>query len=265
MPKARSGATELLEAEMASYHGPGTCTFYGTANSNQMLMEFMGLHLPGASFVNPARRLREALTEAPSGRWRSPRSATNSRPVCEILDERSFVNGDRRAACHGRLDQPHDPPDRHGAGAGIRLTWEDISDLSDAPLLARVYPNGPADVNHFHAAGGLGFMIDRAALGGAVARHRTVCGHGLSAYTKEAKLDGALMRSRLRRPSGDPKVVRPRTSPFQPNGGLKMLTGQSRQGRDQDFRGEAGALRGRGAGRVFHDQEGCRMPSRPAS
>jgi phosphogluconate dehydratase len=157
------GRKELMAAEMASYHGPGTCTFYGTANTNQMLMEFMGLHLPGASFVNPNTPLREALTTAAVERAAQITALGNAfTPVYDVLDERAFVNGIVGLMATGGSTNLVLHLPAMARAAGIILDIEDFADLSAAvPLMAKVYPNGLADVNHFHAAGGLGFMIDR--------------------------------------------------------------------------------------------------------
>ena len=155
------GRDKLMEAEMASYHGPGTCTFYGTANTNQMLMEFMGLHLPGSSFVNPNTPLRDALTIEGARRALAISALGNEyTPVCDVLDERAFVNGIVGLNATGGSTNLLIHLIAMARAAGILLDWEDFADLSDAtPLMARVYPNGLADVNHFHAAGGLGFLI----------------------------------------------------------------------------------------------------------
>ena len=168
------GRDKLMEAEMASYHGPGTCTFYGTANTNQMLMEFMGLHLPGASFVNPGTPLREALTVEGAKRALAISALGNEyTPVCDVLDERAFVNGIVGLNATGGSTNLLIHLIAMARAAGVLLDWEDFAELSDAtPLMARVYPNGLADVNHFHAAGGLGFMIGELLGGGAPAsRH----------------------------------------------------------------------------------------------
>ena len=145
MPRARSAAPNCSKPRSKSYHGPGTCTFYGTANSNQMLMEIMGLHLPGAAFVNPGTPLRDALTREAAKRALAITALGNDyTPVGEMIDERVDRQRRRRPARHRRLDQPHHPPRRHGARRpASSSTWDDISDLSEAvPLLARVYPNG---------------------------------------------------------------------------------------------------------------------------
>ncbi|MDP2120682.1 MAG: phosphogluconate dehydratase [Hoeflea sp.] len=228
--EGKVGRAELLEAESKSYHGPGTCTFYGTANSNQMLMEIMGLHTPGSSFVNPGTPLRDALTVEAAKRALAITALGNEfTPVGEMIDERSVVNGVVGLHATGGSTNHTLHLVAMARAAGIALTWEDISDLSDAvPLLARVYPNGPADVNHFNAAGGINFMIDQLLSVGLLHEDvRTVWGKGLSAYAVEAKLgeNGAVVRERVAKVSGDPKVAATADTPFQPNGGLKMLTG----------------------------------------
>ncbi|TCD16578.1 phosphogluconate dehydratase [Oricola cellulosilytica] len=227
--EGKVGREELLEAESASYHSPGTCTFYGTANSNQMLMEIMGLHMPGASFVNPNTPLRDALTREAAKRALAITALGNEfTPAGEMIDERSIVNGVIGLHATGGSTNHTIHLIAMAAAAGIKLTWPDISDLSDVtPLLARVYPNGLADVNHFHAAGGLGFMIRELASGGMLHRDvRTVFGQGLEPYMVEAKLDGdTVARSPAPELSGDEKVLSPISRPFQPNGGLKMLAG----------------------------------------
>ncbi len=227
--EGKVGRAELLESESASYHGPGTCTFYGTANSNQMLMEIMGLHMPGASFVNPNTPLRDALTKEAAKRALAITALGNEfTPVGEMIDERSIVNGVVGLHATGGSTNHTIHLIAMAAAAGIKLTWQDISDLSDTtPLLARVYPNGLADVNHFHAAGGLGFMIRELASGGYLHRDvRTVFGKGLEPYMIEAKLDGeTVVREPAPEKSGDEKVLAPISAPFQTNGGLKMLTG----------------------------------------
>ncbi|WP_315918877.1 phosphogluconate dehydratase [Mesorhizobium sp. SP-1A] len=228
--EGKCGRAELLEAESKSYHGPGTCTFYGTANSNQMLMEIMGLHLPGASFVNPGTRLRDALTREAARRALAITRLGNAyTPVGRMIDERSIVNGVVGLHATGGSTNHTIHLIAMAAAAGIRLTWQDISDLSDAvPLLARVYPNGLADVNHFAAAGGMGFLI-RELLGEGLlhADVRTVWGDGLDAYAVEAKLgaDGSVVREAAPRESGDEKVLAPVKKAFQPTGGLKVLAG----------------------------------------
>jgi phosphogluconate dehydratase len=233
--EGKVGRAELLEAESKSYHGPGTCTFYGTANSNQMLMEIMGFHMPGASFVNPGTPLREALTREAVKRALAITALGNEfTPAGEMIDERSIVNGVVGLHATGGSTNHTMHIVAMARAAGIHLTWEDISELSDiVPLLARVYPNGLADVNHFHAAGGMGFLIRELLKTGMVHDDvRTVFGHGLEAYTVEAKLDekGFVTRPSVPQTSGDPKVLAQIETPFQPTGGLKMLTGNIGKG-----------------------------------
>lgn len=220
---------ELMASEMAAYHGPGTCTFYGTANTNQMLMEFMGLHLPGSSFVSPNTDLRDALTEEGARRALSLSALGNNyTPTCDILDEKAFVNGIIGLNATGGSTNLLIHLIAMARAGGIVLTWEDFAELSDiTPLLARVYPNGLADVNHFHAAGGLGYMIGE--LLSADLLHpdtKTVAGEGLDKYTHEPKLiDGALSWQPGTKTSLNDKIVRPATDPFQPTGGLARLSG----------------------------------------
>jgi len=228
--EGKVGRAELLEAESKSYHGPGTCTFYGTANSNQMLMEIMGFHMPGSSFINPNTPLRDALTKEAVRRALAITAQGNEfTPAGEMIDERSVVNGVVGLHATGGSTNHTMHLIAMARAAGIVLTWQDISDLSDiVPLLARVYPNGLADVNHFHAAGGMGFLIKQLLKQGFVHDDvRTVFGHGLEAYTIDAKLgeNGAIQREAAPEESHDPKVLSRIETPFQPTGGLKMLTG----------------------------------------
>jgi phosphogluconate dehydratase len=228
--EGKVGRAELLEAESKSYHGPGTCTFYGTANSNQMLMEIMGLHTPGASFVNPGTPLRDALTREAAKRALEITALGNAYiPAGRMIDERSVVNGVVGLHATGGSTNHTIHLVAMAAAAGIALTWQDISDLSDAvPLLARVYPNGLADVNHFQAAGGMGFLIRELIDAGLLHEDvRTVWGEGLRPYAIEAGLDadGSVKRRPAPASSGDEKVLAPMAKAFQPTGGLKVLTG----------------------------------------
>ncbi|MCX7890376.1 MAG: phosphogluconate dehydratase [Rhodobacteraceae bacterium] len=220
---------ELMAAEMAAYHGPGTCTFYGTANTNQMLMEFMGLHLPGASFVNPGTPLREALTVAGVERAAAITALGNDyRPAGEILDERAFVNGIVGLMATGGSTNLVIHLPAMARAAGILLEIGDFRRISDAvPLMAKVYPNGLADVNHFHAAGGLQFLIAELLDAGLLhADARTVAGDGLDRYTQEPKLrDGRLVWQDGPRQTLNDRILRPASDPFSPHGGLKELTG----------------------------------------
>jgi phosphogluconate dehydratase len=227
--EGKVGRAELLEAEAKSYHSPGTCTFYGTANSNQMLMEIMGLHLPGASFVNPGTPLRDALTREAARRALSlTGQGNNYTPVGHVIDEKAIVNGLVGLHATGGSTNHTLHLIAIAAAAGLQVTWQDMSDLSDTvPLLARVYPNGVADVNHFHAAGGMGFLIRQLLASGHLHENvKTVWGEGLSGYAVEAKLiDDKLTFEASPETSGNPKVLTTVESAFSKTGGLKLLTG----------------------------------------
>jgi len=221
---------ELLEAEAASYHAPGTCTFYGTANSNQMLMEIMGLHLPGASFVNPNTPLRDALTRAATARAMAITAMGNDyTPVGEVIDERAIVNGVVGLNATGGSTNHTLHLVAIAQAAGIKLTWDDFADLSEVvPLLARVYPNGSADVNQFHRAGGMQLLIRELLSEGLLHNDvRTVIGCGLDAYRQAPKLagDGSIVWVDGPTTSGDEKVLAPASKPFSPEGGLRLLEG----------------------------------------
>ncbi|MFM2356133.1 MAG: hypothetical protein RLZZ528_1869 [Pseudomonadota bacterium] len=225
---------ELMAAEMAAYHGPGTCTFYGTANTNQMLMEFMGLHLPGAAFVNPGTPLREALTAAAVERAAAITALGNDyRPAGEILDERAFVNGIVGLMATGGSTNLVLHLPAMARAAGVLLELDDFAAISDAvPLMAKVYPNGLADVNHFHAAGGIGFLIGELLDAGLLHPDtKTVAGDGLARYAQEPKLiDGALTWEDGPAASLNDRIVRGAGDPFAASGGLKHLGGNIGQG-----------------------------------
>ena len=225
---------ELMAAEMASYHGPGTCTFYGTANTNQMLMEVMGLHLPGASFVNPGTPLRDALTVAAVERAAAITALGNDfRPAGEILDERAYVNGIVGLMATGGSTNLVLHLPAMARASGVILDLQDFADLSEAvPLMAKVYPNGLADVNHFHAAGGLQFLIGQLLDAGLLHPDaKTIAGDGLAAYRQEPVLDaGRLTWRDGPTASLNDRIVRPASDPFAPQGGLKQLTGNLGRG-----------------------------------
>ncbi len=229
-----AGRDELMAAEMASYHGPGTCTFYGTANTNQMLMEFMGLHLPGASFVTPGTPLREALNIAGIERAAAITALGNDyRPAGRILDEKAFVNGIVGLMATGGSTNLVLHLPAMARAAGILLDLQDFADLSAiVPLMAKIYPNGLADVNHFHAAGGLGFMIGQLLDAGLLHEDvATVAGDGLSRYRQEPKLkDGALVWEPGAGASLNDRILRPASAPFQAHGGLTLLSGNLGRG-----------------------------------
>ena len=220
---------DLMKAEMAAYHGIGTCTFYGTANTNQMLMEFMGLHLPGSSFVNPDNPLREALTVAAVERAVAITAlGTDYRPAGEILDERAYVNGIVGLMATGGSTNLVLHLPAMARASGVMLDLQDYEDISQiVPLMAKVYPNGLADVNHFHAAGGIGFLMAQLMDVGLLhADARTILGDGLAPYRTEPKLSGgALVWEKGTPTSLNEKIVRPATDPFAATGGLKQLKG----------------------------------------
>jgi len=223
------GRAELLEAEAKSYHSPGTCTFYGTANSNQMLMEIMGLHLPGAAFVNPGTPLRDALTRRAALQALSLSSeGDNYTPLGELVSEKTIVNALVGLLATGGSTNHTMHLIAIAAAAGIELRWDDMSQLSEVvPLLTRIYPNGVADVNHFHAAGGMGFLIRELLDAGFLHPDvKTIWGRGLGDYTVEAKLvDGEVEFLPAPEKSGLPKVLAAAKAPFAANGGLKVLSG----------------------------------------
>ena len=228
--EGKASREELLEAEAASYHAPGTCTFYGTANSNQMLMELMGLHLPGASFVAPNGALRDALTVAAVERAAAITALGNEyTPIGRIVDERAIVNGIAGLHATGGSTNLLLHIVAIARAAGIVVTLEDFDAIAGAvPLLARVYPNGKADVNQFHAAGGLNFLIAQLLDAGLVhADVETVNGTGLDGYRKHALLDAdkKLSYVPVAAASLDETVLRPASNPFRPDGGLKALGG----------------------------------------
>ena len=253
------GRDELMKAEMQSYHGPGTCTFYGTANSNQMLMEFMGLHLPGASFINPNTPLRDALTVAGAQRALEITNLGNDyRPVCDVLDAKAFVNGMVGLMATGGSTNLVLHLPAMARAAGIQLELEDFHDISTAvPLMAKVYPNGLADVNHFHAAGGLAYMIgdlvDHGLLHDDVS---TVAGDGLRRYAQEPKLDGdRVVWVDGPGESQNEKILRPAADPFQPTGGLRQLYGNLGHGMMKTSAVEKERHIIEAPARVFKDQQ----------
>jgi phosphogluconate dehydratase len=219
----------LLESEAGSYHTAGTCTFYGTANSNQMLMEVMGLHLPGSAFVPPNTPLRDALTAAAAQRAARTTALGNEYlPMAHIVDEAAIVNAIVGLLATGGSTNHTLHLVAIARCAGIAITWDDFSDLSAmVPLLTRIYPNGSADVNRFHIAGGMGFLIRELLDGGYLHGDTlTVMGRGLDAYAAEPWLDEDRLAWRAApASSGDLDVLRPAADPFSSHGGLRLLTG----------------------------------------
>jgi phosphogluconate dehydratase len=264
--KGEVGREALMAAEMASYHGPGTCTFYGTANTNQMLMEFMGLHLPGTSFVNPGTDLRDALTTAAVERAARITALGNDfLPAGEILDERAFVNGLVGLMATGGSTNLVLHLPAMARAAGVILDLEDFADISDVvPLMAKVYPNGLADVNHFHAAGGLQFLIGDLLDAGLLHPDvKTVMGEGMAPYRREPKLkDGALVWEDGPGTSHNDRILRPVAQPFQPVGGLKQLSGNLGRGviKVSAVAPERHVIEA--PARIFHDQEAVKAAFR---
>ena len=232
--KGKATREELLKVEIAAYHGEGTCTFYGTANSNQMLMEIMGLHLPGSAFVHPHSDLRNAYNVAATQQAiLISRKGNDIRPIGKIIDERSFVNAIIGLLATGGSTNHTLHLPAMAAAAGIKLLWEDFADLSEViPLLARVYPNGSADVNQFHAAGGMSFIIgellDAGLLDGTA---KTVWGKNIFNYVSEATLrKSELLWKKTKSKSYDNKILKYVKNPHQKNGGLKILKGNIGKG-----------------------------------
>ncbi|MES1926719.1 phosphogluconate dehydratase [Salinisphaera sp. T31B1] len=228
------GRDELLKAESLSYHSPGTCTFYGTANSNQLLMEFMGLHLPGTSFVNPGTPLRDALTRAAAARVVGLTALGDDyRPIGRIIDEKAIVNGIVGLLASAGSTNHTMHLVAIARAAGVQIDWTDFSEISAVvPQMAKVYPNGTADVNHFHAAGGIQYMIRDLLDAGLVHEDvKTVVGDGLHRYTQEPFLDGdELIWREGASESHDTDVLRPSADAFSPTGGLNVLQGNLGRG-----------------------------------
>ncbi|WP_420607511.1 phosphogluconate dehydratase [Novosphingopyxis sp.] len=227
--EGKVGRDELLEAESASYHGAGTCTFYGTANSNQMMMEVMGLHVPGAAFPNPGTKIRQELTRAAVHRVTEIGAGGNDyRPVGRVVDEKAIVNAIVGLLATGGSTNHTIHIPAFARAAGISVDWQDFRDLADVvPLLSRIYPNGSGDVNHFQAAGGMGYVI-RELIGGGYLHPdiMTVWRSDLTAYADEPFLgeEGLVWRASPET-SGDDAMLRPASAPFQATGGLALLEG----------------------------------------
>ena len=256
--EGKVGRAELLEAEAASYHSAGTCTFYGTANSNQMMMEVMGLHIPGSAFINPGTKLRTELTRAAVHRlskigW----DGDDYRPLGLCVDEKAIVN-----ACVGLLATGgstnhalHIPA--IARAAGIIIDWEDLDQLSSAvPLIARVYPNGSGDVNHFHAAGGMGYVIRELIHAGLLHRDiMTVAGNDLADYGGEPMLeDDRLFWRDAPAVTADDTMLRPPSAPFSPDGGMRLVTGNLGRATFKTSAVDPARWTIEAPVRVFHDQ-----------
>ncbi|WP_286267287.1 phosphogluconate dehydratase [Thalassotalea atypica] len=227
--KGEIGEDKLLEAESASYHSAGTCTFFGTANSNQLVVEVMGLHLPGASFVAPNTELREELTKAAARQvTRLTQQSGNYMPIGKMVDERSIVNAIVALLATGGSTNLTMHIIAFAKAAGIIINFQDFNDLSDAvPLITRIYPNGHADINHFQQAGGMALLFKQLIEAGLVHEDvETICGRGLTRYTKQPVLEnGQLTWVDGATTSGDPEVIATTDKPFKADGGLKVLKG----------------------------------------
>lgn len=227
--EGKVGREELLEAESQSYHSAGTCTFYGTANSNQLVVEVMGLHLPGSSFVNPGTELREALTNAAARQvTRITDLGDNYTPIGHIVDAKAMVNGIVALLATGGSTNHTMHLVAVARAAGLIVNWDDFADLSKAtPLITRIYPNGSADINHFTAAGGMSLLFKQLLDNGLLHNDvNTICGKGLERYTQEPRLkDGELTWVDGVTESLDKQVVADVATPFKPDGGLSVLSG----------------------------------------
>ena len=257
--EGKVGRAELLEAEAASYHSPGTCTFYGTAKSNQMMMEVMGLHMPGAAFINPGTKLRTALTRAATHRLAEiGQSGSDYRPLGHCIDEKAIVN-----ACVGLLATGgstnhaiHIPA--IARAAGLLIDWEDLDTLSSAvPLIANVYPSGPGDVNQFQAAGGMGFVIRELLAAGLLHQDiMTVAGRDLSDYAREPVMDeDEIVWRDLPAESGDLSMLRTPANPFCPDGGMRLVAGNLGRATFKTSAVNSSHWTIEAPARVFHSQE----------
>ncbi|MEE4539818.1 MAG: phosphogluconate dehydratase [Erythrobacter sp.] len=220
------GRETLLESELGSYHSPGTCTFYGTANSNQMMLEMMGLHVPGAAFVQPGTRLRQALDCAAVHRV-AALARDNTRSLAEVVDEKTIVNAIVGLLATGGSTNHAIHIPAIARACGVRVDWSDMAELSRVvPLIAKVYPNGTGDVNQFHAAGGMGFVLGELLEAGlAHGDIATVWEDGLEAYTNEPIWHEETLHWSAVKQSRDPDMLRPASDPFQKDGGMRLLTG----------------------------------------
>ena len=226
--EGKVGRDALLEAEAASYHGAGTCTFYGTANSNQMMMELMGLHIPGSAFVNPGTKLRQELTRAATHRlteigW----TGDDYRPLARCVDEKAIVNAAIGLLATGGSTNHAIHLPAIARAAGIIIDWQDFDELSRAvPLLARVYPNGAGDVNNFHAAGGIGYVVRELLGAGLLHGDVLTVGGSMADYSGQPVLvDDALHWEAAPETSRDDTMLRPVSAPFSPDGGMRLLSG----------------------------------------
>ncbi|MEH6660242.1 MAG: phosphogluconate dehydratase [Parasphingorhabdus sp.] len=256
--QGKVGREELLEAESASYHGAGTCTFFGTANSNQMMMEMMGLHMPGSSFVNPGTKLRQELTRAATHQlthngW----AGENYRPLGQCIDEKAIVNAVVGLLATGGSTNHVIHLPAIARSAGILIDWDDMDELSSAvPLIASVYPNGSGDVNHFTAAGGMPYVI-RELIGAGLAHDdiMTVYGRSLSDGAKQPVMnDDQLAFDSALEQSADETILRPVNNPFQADGGMKLLQGNLGRATMKVSAVDPARWTIEAPARIFHDQ-----------
>ncbi|QJD71051.1 phosphogluconate dehydratase [Marinobacterium sp. LSUCC0821] len=227
--EGKVGRDALLQCEMDSYHSAGTCTFYGTANSNQLLMEAMGLHLPGSSFINPYTPLRDELTKAAAEQaCRITAQGSDYRPLYQVIDEKAIVNGIVALLATGGSTNHTMHIIAMARAAGVIVNWDDFSDLSDlVPLITRIYPNGSADINHFQAAGGMSLLVRELLKAGLIHDDvKTVFGNGLADYVQEPFINnGQLVWREGPEVSLDSEVISTAAQPFAANGGVKLLKG----------------------------------------
>ena len=224
--EGKAGRDELLVAESASYHSPGTCTFYGTANSNQMMMELMGLHIPNAAFINPGTPLRQALTRAAVHRL-ADLGRSGERPLGQVVDEKAIVNAMVGLLATGGSTNHMIHLPAIARAAGIRIDWQDFAELSDAvPLIARIYPNGAKDVNDFHTAGGMAFVTHSLGSAGLIHRDGLTAGaDAMDAWLGNPALNGDELAWTSATESADIDLLRPADDPFRPDGGMKLICG----------------------------------------
>jgi phosphogluconate dehydratase len=257
--EGKASREELLEAEAASYHGQGTCTFYGTANSNQMMMEMMGLHMPGAAFVNPGTKLRQELTRAAVHRlaeigW----DGNDYRPLGHCIDEKAIVNAAVGLLATGGSTNHAIHLPAIARAAGIVIDWEDLDRLSAVvPLIARIYPNGSGDVNHFQAAGGMAFVIRTLLENGLLHRDiMTVGGESLADYARDPLLSGdRLAWQDAPLASLDDKMLRPADAPFSPDGGMRLVQGNLGRGTFKTSAVDPSRRTIEAPARIFSDQD----------
>ncbi|MBX9898487.1 MAG: phosphogluconate dehydratase [Qipengyuania sp.] len=255
--EGKASRAQLLESEIASYHSPGTCTFYGTANSNQMMMEMMGLHVPGAAFVPPGVSLRQELTRAAVHRLVAMKAdGDDYRPMARVVDERAIVNAAIGLLATGGSTNHAIHIPAMARAAGIAFDWNDLAELSEVvPLVARIYPNGAGDVNQFHAAGGMGYVIGTLLSEGlAHGDIPTVWDGGFDAYSREPKIEGDALAWHDPGESGDADMLRPASAPFQRDGGMKLLTGNLGRACFKSSAVDPARWTLEAPCRVFHDQ-----------